>query len=185
MLLDALEWLFTSPVVWTAVVAVMATGLAYWLVQAVRTELGFFRFMRQHGFRRSPTASTMWLARAVEHITALSVYGRWDGLPVTVNRPRRGGLMVTVTADGDLVSVHSSSRISLGAWTRPEPPALLRGLSLDASGRQLRLHMGDARDLTPYVSAAVAYARALAAQPVSHSGSAKPTDLEYQPVRDG
>jgi hypothetical protein len=30
----------------------------------------------------------MWLARAVEHMAALSVYGQWDGLPVTVDRPR-------------------------------------------------------------------------------------------------
>ena len=53
-----------------------------------RNELGFLRFVRRYGFRRRQTGSTMWLARAVEHMAALSVYGQWDGLPVTVDRPR-------------------------------------------------------------------------------------------------
>jgi hypothetical protein len=53
-----------------------------------RNELGFLRFVRRDGFRRRQTGSTMWLARAVEHMAALSVYGQWDGLPVTVDRPR-------------------------------------------------------------------------------------------------
>jgi hypothetical protein len=171
--LDTLEWVVTSPVFVAAVLAAMATGLTYSVFQIVWAELGFFRFMRQHGFRREQTASTMWLARAVEHLAALRIYGQWDGLPVTVDRPRRGGLTITVTADRDIVSAQSGGRVTLGAWTHPEPPALLRSLRLDASGRQLRLHMGNARDLAPYVSAAVDYARALAGQPVEHSGSGR------------
>jgi len=169
--LETLEWVVTSPLFLATVLAAMAAGLAYSVFEDVRNQLAFFRFVRHYGFRRSQTASTMWLARAVEHMAALSIYGQWDGLPVTVDRPRRGGLTITVTADRDIVSARSGGRVSLGAWTRPEPPALLRTLRMDASGRQLRLHMGDARDPAPYVSAAVAYARTLAAQPLDDSVS--------------
>jgi len=172
--LDTLEWVVTSPVFLATVLAAMAAGLAYAVFEIVRNEVGFLRFIRHYGFRRSPTASTMWLARAVEHMAALSIHGQWDGRPVTVDRPRRGGLRITVTADRDLVSAHSGVRVSLGAWTHPEPPALLRTLQMDASGRQLRLHLGDARDPAPYVSAAVAYVRALEGQPLNDSGGHTP-----------
>lgn len=172
--LDTLEWLVTSPVFLATVLAALAAGLAYSVVEMARNELGFLRFVRRYGFRRRQTGSTMWLARAVEHMAALSIYGQWDGLPVTVDRPRRGGLTVTVTADRDIVSAHPGVRVSLGAWTHPEPPALLRTLRMDASGRQLRLHLGDARDPAPYVSASVAYVRALEGQPLDDSGGHTP-----------
>lgn len=163
--LDFLEWLMTSPAAWLVAVAMMAGVLAWQSVQVVRRELAIHQFLRRHGFRTT-TESTMWLARQVERWSALSSYGYWEGMPVTVERPRRGGLTITVTAEGNLVAAPSEGRVSLGAWTRPAPPALLAGAPLEAEGRLLRLRTGEVLDLAPCLTAAVEYTRALALNPV-------------------
>ena len=69
-----------------AVLVVMIAFGDYSAYRAAREELGFSRFIREHGFRRSPAASTMGLARVIEHAAALEVHGEWDGLPVTYTR---------------------------------------------------------------------------------------------------
>jgi hypothetical protein len=73
-------------------------------------------------------------------------------------------MTIVVIADADLVSA-SLGNVTLGPWTTPAPPSLVPQ-GFVASGRELRLHIGDEPDPAPYVAAAVAYARALAAQRV-------------------
>lgn len=154
-----------------AVLAVMVAAAGYAAFRAAREELGFYRFIRQHGFHRS-VASTMWLARVIEHAAALRVSGEWDGLPVAVNRHRRGfrlGMTVVVTADADLVPA-SAGRVTIGPWTTPAPPALVATAGV-VVGRELRLHVSDTPDPAPYVAAAVAYARTLARQPLGSTAT--------------
>jgi hypothetical protein len=141
---------------------VMMALLAYLGYRRVREARQFGRFIRDHGFRRL-TPSTMWLARVIEHASALHVEGYWDGLPVSIRRHRRG-MTIVVTADADLVPA-AAGNVSIGPWTKPGPPPLLHS-GLVASGRELRLHWGDTPDPAPIVAAAVAYAQMLARQPV-------------------
>lgn len=166
-MLDGFEWLLTSPATWLVALGTMVAVLAWQAVEGVRREQAFHKFLRQHGFRLSPTGSTMWLARLIERSAALSSDGYWDGFPVTIERRRRGGLIITMTAASNLAATPSQGRVSLGAWTRPSPPALLVGAPLEADGRQLRLWTGDVLDLAPYLTALAAYARALTVAPVN------------------
>ena len=148
--------------------AVMVAFAAYSVYQTIRARRGFFAFIREHNFRQSPPASTMWLARVIEKAAVYHVLGEWDGLPVAIHRTRsRGnrGMTIVVTADCDLVSP-SAGNVTIGPWTNPAPPALLQHW-LTASGCELRLHIGETPDPSPYVAAAVAYARTLARQPAS------------------
>ena len=69
-----------------------------------------------------------------------------------------------MTADVSLVP-ESAGNVTIVPWTKPAPPATLQ-TGFVASGRELRLHIGDPVDPAPYVAAAVAYARTLAKQPV-------------------
>lgn len=160
MVLDWIEWLITSPVFMIAMLAIVIAGLSYTTIRDLRHERRFRRFMRKNGFR--PTVeSTMWLARLVEQTSALDFSGWWEGVFVTVHRPRRAAPVYTLTFDRDLVPGHDY-RVSLGAWTSPPPPELLSSVNLTASGKQLILHTG-ASNPARYLSAAVAYAKALGA----------------------
>ena len=148
--------------------AVMVAAVAYSVYQTIRAVLGFYAFMREHNFRKSPPASTMWLARVIENAAAYQILGEWDGLPVAIRRTStRGnrGMTIVVTADCELVTP-SAGNVTIGPWTNPAPPALLQH-GLVGSGRELRLRIGETPDLSPYVAAAVAYARTLVRQPAS------------------
>ena len=150
------------------VLAVMVAAVAYSMYQTIRAERGFYAFIREHNFRKSPPASTMWLARVIENAAAYQILGEWDGLPVAIHRNRtRGnrGMTIVVTADDELVTP-SAGNVTIGPWTNPAPPALLQH-GLVASGCELRLRIGETPDPSPYVAAAVAYARALVRQPAS------------------
>ena len=148
--------------------AVMVAAAAYSLYQTIRAQRGFYAFIREHNFRKSPPASTMWLARVIENAAAFQIVGEWDGLPVAIYRHssrRSRGMTIVVTADSELVPA-SAGNVTIGPWTTPAPPALLQH-GLVASGCELRLRIGETRDPSPYVAAAVAYARTLASQPSS------------------
>lgn len=146
--------------------AVMVAAVAYSVYQIIRAELGFYAFIREHNFRKSPPASTMWLARVIENAAALQVLGEWDGLPVAIYRnSKRRSMTIVVTADYELVTA-SAGNVTIGPWTNPAPPALLQH-GLVASGCELRLHIAETPDPSPYVAAAVAYARTLAKQSAS------------------
>lgn len=146
--------------------AVMVAIAAYSVYQVIRAELGFYAFIREHNFRKSPPASTMWLARVVENAAALQILGEWDGLPVAIYRnSRHRNMTIVVTADDELVTP-SAGKVTIGPWTNPAPPALLQH-GLVASGCELRLHIVETPDPSPYVAGAVAYARTLARQPAS------------------
>ena len=145
--------------------AVMLAAGAYSVYRTILAERGFHRFIRQHNFRKSPPASTMWLARVYENAAALQILGEWDGLPVTIRRHASRtsrGMTIVVTADNELVPA-SAGNVTIGPWTNPPPPAMLQH-GLEASGRELRLSIGETPDPAPYVAAAIAYARALARQ---------------------
>lgn len=147
------------------VLAVMVAAVAYSVYQTICAERGFRAFIRERNFRTLPPASTMWLARVIENAAASRVVGEWDGLPVAIyrNRNRRSrGMTIVVTADHELVDP-AAGNVTLGPWTNPPPPALLQH-RLVASACELRLHIGETRDPSPYVAAAVAYARTLARQ---------------------
>ena len=148
--------------------AVMVAAGAYSLYQTIRAQRGFYAFIREHNFRKSPPASTMWLARVIENAAAFQIVGEWDGLPVAIYRHssrRSRGMTIVVTADSELVPA-SAGNVTIGPWTTPAPPALLQH-GLVASGCELRLRIGETRDPSPFVAAAVAYARTLASQPSS------------------
>ncbi len=146
--------------------AVMVAAVAYSVYQTIRAVLGFYAFMREHNFRKSPPASTMWLARVIENRVAVRILGEWDGLPVAISRnSKRRSMTIVVTADCELVTP-SAGNVTIGPWTNPAPPALLQH-GLVASGCELRISIGETPDLSPYVAAAVAYARTLARQPAS------------------
>jgi hypothetical protein len=148
--------------------AVMVAAAAYSLYQTIRAQRGFYAFIREHNFRKSPPASTMWLARVIENAAAFQIVGEWDGLPVAIYRHssrRSRGMTIVVTADSELVPA-SAGNVTIGPWTTPAPPALLQH-GLVASGCELRLRIGETRDPSPFVAAAVAYARTLASQPSS------------------
>ena len=144
--------------------AVMVAAAAYRVYETIVAERAFRRFIREHNFRKSPPASTMWLARVIENTAALEILGEWDGLPVTIQRysnRRSHGMTIVVTADHDLVPA-SAGNVTIGSWTNPAPPVMLQH-GLVASGRQLRLRIGETPDPARYVAAAVTYARALGA----------------------
>jgi hypothetical protein len=146
--------------------AVMVAAGAYSVYQAIRAERGFHAFIREHNFRKSPPASTMWLARVIEKAAAFEIRGDWDGLPVAIHRHssrRSRGMTIVVTADSELVTA-SAGNVTIGPWTNPAPPALLQH-GLVASGCELQVRIGETPDLSPYVAAAVAYARTLAREP--------------------
>ena len=148
--------------------AVMLAVAAYSVYQTLRAERGFYAFIREHNFRKSPPESIMWLARVIENAAALHILGEWDGLPVAIYRNgTRGnrGMTIVVTADDELVTP-SAGNVTIGPWTNPAPPALLQH-GLVASGCELRLRIGETPDPSPYVAAAVAYARTLVRQPAS------------------
>jgi hypothetical protein len=148
--------------------AVMFAAGAYSVYRAIRAERGFRAFIREHNFRKSPPASTMWLARVIENAALFQVLGEWDGLPVAIHRhsnSRSRAMTIVVTADSELVTA-SAGNVTLGPWTNPAPPTLLQ-YGLVASGCELQLRIGETRDPSPYVAAAVAYARALATQAAS------------------
>ena len=107
----------------------------------------------------------MWLARVIERWEMRDICGHLDGRWVEVRSRVRRYRCITVTADRDLVSGQRAGVVSLGAWTRPKPPALLEGMRLDAAGRQLRVFVGGG-DFVPYIVAAVAYAKTLEQHPV-------------------
>jgi hypothetical protein len=110
----------------------------------------------------------MWLARVIENAAAYQIVGMWDGLPVAIRRTRsRGnrGMTIVVTADDELVPP-AAGNVTIGPWTNPAPPALLQH-GLVASGCELRVRIGEPLDPSPYVAAAVGYARTLAKQPAS------------------
>jgi hypothetical protein len=157
----------TSDLVVSVLLVVMVAAVGYSAYRAVLAERGFNRFIREHNFRKSPPASTMWLARVIENAAGLQFVGEWDGLPVTIDRHRNGrssGMTIVVSAASDLVPA-SAGNVSIGPWTKPAPPELLQH-GLVASGSELRLRMGDTPDPAPYSAAAVAYARSLATQPI-------------------
>ena len=146
--------------------AVMVAAAAYSVYRTIRAERGFYAFIRERNFRKSPPASTMWLARVIENAAAFQVLGEWDGLPVAIHRHsnrRSRGMTIVVTADHELVPP-SAGNVTIGPWTNPPPPALLQH-GLVASGCELRVRIGETPDPSPYVAAAVAYARTLARQP--------------------
>lgn len=146
--------------------AVMAAVAVYGMYESILARRGFHRFLREHNFRKLPPVSTMWLARVIEHHAALHVAGEWDAFQVTIHRyhnRRTRGMRIVVTADNDLMSA-SAGNVTIGPWTNPAPPALLQH-GLEASGRELRLRIGETPDPAPYVAAVVAYARTLAGQP--------------------
>ena len=148
-----------------ALLMLMAAAGAYSVYRMILAERGFYRFIREHNFRKSPPASTMWLARLIENAACLQTVGEWDGLPVTIHRHsnrRNNGMTIVVTAASDLVPA-SAGNVTIGPWTNPAPPALVQH-GLVASGRELRLRIGETPDPAPYVAAAVAYAQALARQ---------------------
>ena len=148
--------------------ALMVAAGAHSVYQTIRAQRGFHAFIREHNFRKSPPASTMWLARVIEKAAAFQVVGEWDGLPVAIYRHssrRSRGMTIVVTADSELVPA-SAGNVTIGPWTTPAPPALLQH-GLVASGCELRLRIGETRDPSPFVAAAVAYARTLASQPSS------------------
>ena len=157
----------TSDQVALALLAVMVAASAYSVYRAILAERGFYRFIREYNFRKSPPASTMWLARVIENAAALQTRGEWDGLPVTIYRNssrRSSGMTIVVTADNELVP-SSAGNVTIGPWTNPPPPAMLQH-GLVAAGRELRLRIGNTPDPAPYVAAAVTYARALSKPPV-------------------
>jgi hypothetical protein len=147
---------------WIFLVVAGAAG-AYRMYRAILEERGFHRFIREHDFRKSPPASTMWLARAYENAAAIQTVGEWDGLPVAIRRHHNrhsNGMTIVVTADHDLVPA-SAGNVTIGPWTNPPPPALLQH-GLVASGCELRIRIGGTPDPSPYIAAGVAYARSLA-----------------------
>ena len=157
-----------------AVLAAMVAAVAYSGYQTIRADLGFRAFIRERNFRKAAPASTMWLARIIENAAASYVRGEWDGLPVAIRRNRNRhsrGMTIVVTSDHELVPA-SAGNVTLGPWTHPAPPALLQH-GLVASGCELRLHIGETRDPSPYVAAAVAYARTLTREPLA-AGEDKP-----------
>jgi hypothetical protein len=148
--------------------AVMVAAAAYSVYQTIRAERGFYAFIREHNFRKSPPASTMWLARVIENAAAYQILGEWDGLPVAIHRNRtrsNRGMTIVVTAGDELVPP-SAGNVTIGPWTNPAPPSLLQH-GVVASGCELRVRIGEPLDPSPYVAAAVAYARTLVRQPAS------------------
>lgn len=150
-----------------ALLVLMVAVSAYSVYRTIQAERGFRRFIREHNFRKTPPASTMWLARLIENASLFQTVGEWDGLPVTIHRHnnrRSSGMTIVVTAENDLVPA-SAGNVTIGPWTNPAPPAMLQH-GLVASGRELRLRIGETPDPGPFVAAAAAYARALAKQPI-------------------
>src|SRR5574338_421572 len=91
----------TSDLVVSVLLVVMVAAVGYSAYRAVLAERGFNRFIREHNFRKSPPASTMWLARVIENAAGLQFVGEWDGLPVTIDRHRNGrssGMTIVVSA---------------------------------------------------------------------------------------
>ena len=128
--------------------AVMVAAVAYSVYQTIRAQRGFYAFIRKHNFRKSPPASTMWLARVIENAAAFQVLGEWDGLPVAIYRNgRHRSMTIVVTADCELVTP-SAGNVTIGPWTNPAPPALLQhGLALlgvvpEAGGLDLGVDLG-------------------------------------------
>jgi hypothetical protein len=153
-----------------AVLAVVGASV-YGVITRVREQQRLVAFMQAHGFRWTDTGSTMWLARLIERWDLQQICGHFDGRWVEV-RSRRGGRTIVVTADRDLVSRDDCGVVSLGAWTRPQPPAPLVGLSMNARDRQLQVHVGS--DYVPFIVAAVAYTKALEDRPVDPNASRTP-----------
>ncbi len=147
-----------------ATLTVIGAG-GYAVLQSVRSRRRLLAFMRTHGFRWTETGSTMWLARVIERWEVLDICGHFDGRWVDVRSRIRHGRWITVTANRELVSGPTTRVISLGAWTDPRPPALLEGLHLDASSKELRVLVGGG-NFVPYIVAAVAYTKTLEERPI-------------------
>ena len=166
--MDALD-IFTrivgSPLFVAAAVITAVGASGYAVLKATRTQQRLVAFMHANGFRWTDTGSTLWLARVIERWGMRDICGHLDGRWVEVRSRVRRYRCITVTADRDLVSGQVPGVVSLGAWTRPKPPALLEGMRLDAAGRQLRVFVGGG-DFVPYIVAAVAYAKTLEEHPV-------------------
>jgi hypothetical protein len=163
--LDIFAQIVGSPLFMTAVVSALVGLGGYAVLRSVRSRQRLVAFMRTHGFRWTDTESTLWLAHVVEHWGLLDICGFFDGRWVDVRSRVRRDRCITVTANRDLVSGQGTRPISIGARTRPKPPALLEGMYLEVSGRQLRVFVGGG-DFVPYIVAAVAYARMLEERPV-------------------
>ena len=164
--LDIFAGIVGSPLFVAAALITAVAASGYAVLEAIRTQQRLVAFMRANGFRWTDTGSTMWLARVIERWEMRDICGHLDGRWVEVRSRVRRSRCITVTADRDLVSGQGTGVVSLGAWTRPKPPALLEGVRLDAVGRQLRVLVGGG-DFVPYIVAAVAYAKALEEHPVA------------------
>lgn len=163
---DAFALVVGSPLFLSAAVLTAVAASVYAILQGVRSQQRFVAFMEAYGLRWTDTGSTMWLARVIERWERRDICGHLDGRWVDVRSRIRRGRFITVTADRDIVTGQGAGTISIGAWTRPKPPALLEGMHLDVlAGRQLRVFVGGG-DFVPYLFAAVAYAKALEEQPV-------------------
>ena len=163
--LDIFARIVGSPLFVAAAVITTVGASGYAVLKATRTQQRLVAFMHANGFRWTDTGSTMWLARVIERWEMRDICGHLDGRWVEVRLRVRRYRCITVTADRDLVSGQGAGVVSLGAWTRPKPPALLEGMRLDAAGRQLRVFVGGG-DFVPYIVAAVAYAKSLEEHPV-------------------
>lgn len=169
--MDAFDWLIAvvgSPLFLAAAVMTAVGVGAYAVLQAVRKHQRLVAFMQANGLHWSDTGSTMWLARVIERWDLCNICGELDGRWVDVRWRNRSGRFITVTANRDLTSGDSAGVVSLGAWTRPKPPTMLEGMPLAVSGRQLRVFVGGG-EFIGYLPAAVAYTKALEAQPVTHT----------------
>ena len=163
--LDIFARIVGSPLFVAAAVITAVGASGYAVLKATRTQQRLVAFMHANGFRWTDTGSTMWLARVIERWEMRDICGHLDGRWVEVRSRVRRHRCITVTADRDLVSGQGPDVVSLGAWTRPKPPALLEGMRLDAAGRQLRVFVGGG-DFVPYIVAAGAYAKTLEEHPV-------------------
>ena len=163
--LDIFARIVGSPLFVAAAVITAVGASGYVVLTAIRTQQRLVAFMHANGFRWTDTGSTMWLAGVIERWGTRDICGHLDGRWVEVQSHVRRYRCITVTADRDLVSGQVPGVVSLGAWTRPKPPALLEGMRLDAAGRQLRVFVGGG-DFVPYIVAAVAYAKTLEEHPV-------------------
>jgi hypothetical protein len=78
-----------------------------------------------------------------------------------------GRRRLSVFADRDLVPSRRGQPVHLNRWANPAPPAALQDLHfMHATGRELRIVVYcTIDDLPGYLTAAVAYARALSSQP--------------------
>lgn len=164
-LFDIFVRIVGSPLFLGFAVLTAVGGSAYGVVMRVRTQQRLVAFMQAHGLRWADTGSTMWLARLIERWDLQQICGNVDQRWVEVRSRIRRGRWIVVTADRAIVAQDGAGVVSLGAWTRPQPPAPLVGLRMDATGSELRVYVGGG-DYVPFVVAAVGYTKMLEAHPV-------------------